>query len=613
MIKILFSRFILSCLLMLSNIVVGATGTPILVLADEKSFAPYTGEILRTEGFNEFQLKRIDDNDVSLPFLKQFDVVILTRIRVGNREAKLLTQYVMDGGCLIAFQPGKQLERLFGVAHTGEITDAKYLALRSDCEIGKGITSHTLQLHVNAEKYVLEGGEVIASLFQDVVTPTSFPAVVSFHYGKGHTIAFAYDLPKNISWTRQGNYRDAGREMDGIIGIRAMDLFTNGWVDASKNTLNQADEQMRLLSHCVETMASFTKPLPHFWYFPDTLKCLITLNNDGEDNKEIEFEKQFEDVEAKGAKMTLYVKEVDLVSKSWITKWNEKGFEMSGHPDDTKQATNPDWYTMDSVFKDLNDKLGRVYGIGPMRTVTNHWFVWNGIKENGIPDFSAQAQIEEQNGVQLDCNYAHYDNGAREAHFLGPFGINHGNYTGSGLPMKFANLDGDVINVYQHFNNVYDQQYMEHDDKEGFYNCFKGLVDRSIDDEVYSYVSVKAHNAEYFFSEQPLMKMLDYANENKIPVWTEEKLLNFLRAKDEAYFSNIEWTGSKLTFDLSSNISHSNDIACMIPYSFGNKQVHQVMLNDKVVPFIVRSVKGKDYTMGMINPGYSYRVEVDYL
>jgi hypothetical protein len=30
-----------------------------------------------------------------------------------------------------------------------------------------------------------------------------------------------------------------GREMDGITGIRAMDMFTDGWVDTSKNTLNR--------------------------------------------------------------------------------------------------------------------------------------------------------------------------------------------------------------------------------------------------------------------------------------------------------------------------------------------------------------------------------------
>jgi len=59
------------------------------------------------------------------------------------------------------------------------------------------------------------------------------------------------------------------------------------------------------------------------------------------------------------------------------------------------------------------------------------------------------------------------------------------------LAMKLADESGAVLNIYQHLNNVYDQQYMEHKDSLGFYNCFKGLMNRSLNNEVYSYISVK--------------------------------------------------------------------------------------------------------------------------
>ena len=81
-----------------------------------------------------------------------------------------------------------------------------------------------------------------------------------------------------------------------------------------------------------------------------------------------------------------------------------------------------------------------------------------------------------------------------------------GIYEGSGLPMKFGDLNGKTLDIYQHFNNVYDQQYMENKDSLGFFNCFKGIMDRSINSEVYSYISVKCHNDEYFFSKVPLGK-----------------------------------------------------------------------------------------------------------
>ncbi len=391
-----------------------------------------------------------------------------------------------------------------------------------------------------------------------------------------------------------------------------MDMFTNGWVDTSKNVLNQADEQMRLLSHCIEALSADKMPLPRFWYFPDTLKCLVTLNNDGEDTREAEYNKQFEDVAGRGAKMTLYIKEVAYSSREWVSKWRHKGFEMAAHYDDTRQATNPDWKTMDSVYKDLNRKIKAAYDIDSIRTVVNHWFVWCGKNRQGAIDFSAQAQIEESNGIRLDGNYAHYDNGSTQPHFLGSMGFNQGNYTGSGLVLKFANPQGHVINVFQHVNNVYDQQYMEHDDKAGFFACFRGLVDRSLEKEVYSFVSIKAHNAEYAFSETPLMQMLDYANAKNIPVWTEARLLGFLRSRADAAFAGVSWQKSKLSFNISSRLPDSSGLTCLIPFLFKERKIGTITVNGKVTPFVVRSIKGTCYAWVTIAPGMDYHVEVSY-
>jgi hypothetical protein len=590
----------------------GAAQSPIMVLATDKNYGTFTGEILKAEGFNEFQIQSIADSRVTLNYLKKFDVIILTEVSITDSQKEMLSRFVKEGGNLIAFKPDKKLSIVFGVSDAGSEIGEGYILINNLTAIGKGITSQTLQFHGTADKYRLNGGEKIASLYKDAFTSTEYPAVVTNNYGKGHAMAFLYNLPLSIVYTRQGNYQSAGQEKDGITGIRAMDLFTDGWVDTSKNILNQADEQMRLLTHGIEQMNSYRKPLPRFWYFPDALKCLVTLNNDGEDNKEADFNKQFEDVDSKGAKMTLYVKETDLISKKWISDWIKKGFEMSGHPDDTRQAVNPDWKTMDSVYKNLNGKLKSKYGIDPMRTVTNHWFVWCGKDEYGVNDFSAQSRIEEKNGIRLDCNYAHYDNGSNQGHFLGAFGTNQGNYTGSGLAMKFADLRGNMINLYQQLNNVYDQQYMEHDDKAGFYNCFKGLMDRSLDSGVYSFISVKAHNAEYFFSEIPLMKMLDYANSKRIPVWTQLKLLGFLKAKEEAAFSNISWIKSQLSFKIRSSVPHSSGLSYLVPNVYNGKKISKIKSNGVTQSYSIQLIKGVEYALLIIRPGFNYDIVIDY-
>jgi hypothetical protein len=268
---------------------------------------------------------------------------------------------------------------------------------------------------------------------------------------------------------------------------------------------------------------------------------------------------------------------------------------------------------MDSVIKDLKLKLNDKYGISNIHTVVNHWFVWCGKDISGVRDFTAQAKLEVNNDIGMDINYAHYDNNSNHGHFLGAMGEGQGNFTGSGLVMKFVDEAGSLVNIYQHLNNVYDQQYMEHKDSIGFYNCFKGLMDRSLKDEVYSYISVKAHNNEYFFSKTPLMNMLDYSRDNNIPVWAPMKLLQFLRAKDEATFTNIKWDSNKqLSFRIKSALKHSNELACMIPYLFRERKITEVTIDGIKQPYSVKRVKGFDYAFATIRPGTAYKVTVNY-
>ncbi|MEP6514394.1 MAG: hypothetical protein ABJA79_11020 [Parafilimonas sp.] len=593
----------------------GKENSPILIIGLPDHFDTYTGEILKAEGFNEFQIASLATK-LSLEYLKKFDIIILTEAPLSNQQKELLTSYVKEGGNLIAFRPDKKLATVFGIKknENGDTLNEGYISIDTFSEIRKGLIKESLQFHGTADLYQLDGGKKMASFHNDTNVPSYYPAMVMNNYGRGHAVAFMYNFPKSIAYTRQGNYLFAGQEKDSIDGIRSMDMFTNGWVDTSKNTINQADEQMRLLSHCIENMSSFRKPLPRFWYFPDTLKCLVTLTNDGEDSKEDEFEPQFKDVDSKEAKMVLYIKETDLVSKAWVTTWSNRGFEIAGHFDDTKQARNPDWKTMDSVIKDLKAKLKYKYGISNINTVVNHWFVWCGKDSNGVSDFTAQAKLEANNGIGMDINYAHYDNNSNQGHFLGAMGTGQGNFTGSGLIMKFADQSGKMVNIYQHLNNVYDQQYMEHKDSIGFYNCFKGLMDRSLNNEVYSYISVKAHNNEYYFSKTPLMNMLDYARDNHIPVWNPVKLLEFLKAKDEATFTNIEWkVNNQLSFKIKSALKHSNELACMIPYLFNGKKINEITIEGRKQSYKVEQVKGFDYALLTIKPGSAYSIVVKYL
>src|SRR6185295_3761748 len=153
---------------------------------------------------------------------------------------------------------------------------------------------------------------------------------------------------------------------------------------------------------------------------------------------------------------------------------------------------------------------------------------------------------------------------------------------------------------------------MENKDSTGYYNCFKGIMDRSLYNEVYSYISIKAHNDEYFFSKTPLGDMLTYAKQHNIPVWTPVKLLSFLKAKDEAGFTDINWSKDGLSFNIKSTLVHPNKLTFRVPYFFSHRKIIEIKIDGVKQNYSIKRVKGYDYAFISIDAGKSYAVAVKY-
>jgi hypothetical protein len=74
------------------------------------------------------------------------------------------------------------------------------------------------------------------------------------------------------------------------------------------------------------------------------------------------------------------------------------------------------------------------------------------------------------------------------------------------------------------------------------------------------------------------MKMLTYARQNSIPVWTELNLLDFIKMKDEATF-RFKWSGNQLTFKLTSKLKHKSDFTFILPINHDNLKIKQIDVN----------------------------------
>ena len=70
----------------------GKENYPILIIGLPGHFDTYTGEILKTEGFNEFEIASLTD-ELSLEYLKGFDLVILAEAVLTDQQKNIFTSY----------------------------------------------------------------------------------------------------------------------------------------------------------------------------------------------------------------------------------------------------------------------------------------------------------------------------------------------------------------------------------------------------------------------------------------------------------------------------------------------------------------------------------------
>jgi len=603
--------FAFTTFLFIPSCVTQNTVAPILVLGTNANFGTYTTEILKAEGFNEYIIDSLTDTKVTTPYLNQFDVVILGETAITQSQKAMLVGYVKAGGNLIAFRPDKRLSEIFGIIDTKEIVNEGYIKINTLNDIGKGLVPVTIQFHGTSDLYKLNGGEKIASLYYDAQDSTEFPALVVNNYGRGHAVAFTYNLSKSIVYTRQGNPNWAGQERDGVIGPTATDLFYPQagevqWNNPDKIAIPQADEQMRLLSHVIEKFSTYKKPLPRFWYFPDQYKCIFIFTNDGEKSLVSDINNEIIDVQGKGGNITLY--EIGTyISASTVNTWRSNGNEVAVHYDNARNLANPIYSDMNTVYDTMTNNFRNAYGISP-KTLRNHIVVWCSKDSLGKKQFAEQANIEEKYGLGFDCNYYHYGGLNVYPNWLGDVG----HFTGSGIPMKFADASGRILNVYQSNTQLPDETWLEKIESKS-----KTLIDRSLDEENFTYINANFHtyrweNPNFHESKLPALKVLDYCNCRGVPIWTAEKVYEFLKMKDEASFSNITWSHNHLTFNFSSALKHSSGITFLLPAIHGNSKIKSITVNGLSSKFELKTIKGYEYAFVTVTPGKMYEISANY-
>jgi hypothetical protein len=581
----------------------GGPGGPILVISDARNaFSQYYAEILLTEGLNEFAIK--DISTVTSTVVAQYDVVVLAQIALTSAQVTMLIDWVNAGGKLIAMRPDKQLAGLLGLTDAGATLSNAYLLVNTSSGPGFGIVNQTMQFHGAADRYTLSGASSIATLYSSASTATANPAVTLRSVGSngGQVAAFTYDLAKSIVYTRQGNPSWAGQERDGITPIRSDDLFYGGasfdpqpdWVDLNKVAIPQADEQQRLLANMILSMESDKKLLPRFWYFPDANRAVIVMTGDdhatGGTSGRFDHYKAISPANSSVAdwdavRSTSYVYPGTPLTDAQAAAYNAQGFEIALH-----LTTGCADYTRDSLTAMFNDQIAQFRAAWPslpsMTTHRIHCIAWS--------DYTMPAEVELSLGIRLDVNYYYWPQSWIQNR--------PGLFTGSGIPMRFATSDGNVLDIYQAPSQMTDES------GQTFPFTVDTLLNRALGSEG-SYGAFVANMHTDFISSSGSDAITSSAISRGVPIISARQLLTWLDGRNASSIQSITWNTSTktATFSVSADPGARN-IVCIMPIPAGFN-VSGITFNGSAIAIATSVIKGINYAL-FSAPSGNYQVSL---
>ena len=558
-------------------------GGPVLIISSTSNpFSRYTVEILRAEGFNEFDA--MDVSQVTSTILNNHDVVIVGDISLSSSTVIMLTNWVNAGGTLIALKPDAQLASLMGITKLNSTLSDKYLLVNTASGPGVGIVNQTIQYHGNADLYSLNGATSIATLYSSAATAISSPAVTMKNVGTngGVAIAFTYDLARSVVYTRQGNPAWAGQKRDGESGpIRSDDQFYPDWIDFSKIAIPQADEQQHLLSNLIIKANLHRKPLPKFWFLPKGLKAAVVMTGDDHGNGGTigRFNQYSSLSPANNAQAvadwtairgTSYIYPNTPITNAQAVAFQNQGFEIALH-----LTTNCDVWTPGSLETNFNDQLADFSSTFPGITapVTNrtHCISWS--------DWASQPKIEAAKGIRLDANYYYWPAAWIQNR--------PGMFTGSGMPMRFADLDGTMIDCYQVATQMTDESGIT------YQSFIDALLNKAVGSEGYYGVfcaNMHTDNASSDGSDA----IIASAQSKQIPVISAKQMLTWLDGRNGCSFGSLVWNANQLSFTVAVG-NGANNLKGMLPVTSSVGQLTGISYNSGPVVYQTQTIKGIQY------------------
>ena len=454
-----------------------------------------------------------------------------------------------------------------------------------------------MQFHGTADLYSTVGATTpIATLYSSVSAATPNPAVTLTAVGTngGQAAAFTSTWRGRLCIrdraTRPGPDRSATALRRSAPTTCSSAPRGTDWVNLDKVAIPQADEQQRLLANLILQMNRSRKPLPRFWYFPRGFKSVVVMTGDDHGNGGTVG--RFDGYKTKSAagcsvsnwecvRGTSYIYTNTPISNSTAMAYNAEGFEISLHLNtncaDFSPASLQTAYTTQ-----LNDFAATFPGLPAPATQRTHCLVWS--------DFASQPLTELGKGIRLDTTYYYWPDTWVQNR--------PGFFTGSGMPMRFTDASGTLIDVYQATTQMTDES------GQTYPFTIDTLLNNAVGPQGYYGAFTANMHTDYNPSagQAGSDAIVASAQARGIPVISARQLLTWLDGRNGSAFQNLTWNGSALSFSVSVGTG-ANGLQTMLPTTSGAGTLASLTLNGSPVTFTRQTIKGIEYAMFQVASG----------
>ena len=588
-------------------------------------FAAYLEEILATEGVLGVDVVQDAAELPGLPGL--LGIVSHGDVR-GDEAVRALVEYVTSGGTLVAVLPGAALLAAFEAA----VADGAPRAIAGmvfDDEPDEA----PLRVHVAAQPWRVTGAPQVLAWAVDGRGDRVGPAAIAVRVGRGQASFWSFDVARNVALIRQGDPLAAGKERDGLAGVRLVDALSH-WVVPERVARPDADVMQRALVAPLAGTAS-RGPLVRADYFPHGHGAVAIATCDAIGTGWGTLDALLRRAEAAGAHMSVYYAPPSSGAMGRAlrhARWAlGDALEADGVLRDPGEPPSPgrvaDWLSRGHEFMPLPDAAGASDGgvLAAWQAFAREGYDTTGstarTRDAAWSGWEATAAMQASRGIRMNLDA--WSIGPALKRKNGEWA--HGHLVGSGLPQRFASQTGDVVDCYQQPVQLVDAQLLaaaggaEQLSGEAAAHVAESLVARAVSASpaaIAMRVGADAFAGEPLRAEQTgafLDGVLEACRRHEVPVWSAARWLAFLDARRATAIVARTWDHERgaLTCDLDVGMVPSPELSVMVPESLGDVRLDAVRLDGAAVSPSTRAVAGIRWACVGVTPG-KHRLDAHY-